>query len=117
PLASLNAGRLADDVERLHDLGEVARARMALAAVDEGRFFFCADWLRLPAARAEPAAGRWIRGARHVALEHDPFAPAALARLLDRHLRQKRLRVRVRRALVDVVPSSDPGEPAGVHNG
>ena len=30
----LDAGRLADDVERLHDLCEVARTRMALAAVD-----------------------------------------------------------------------------------
>ena len=75
----------AGDAQRLHDLREVAGAGMALPAVDQRRLLFRADRLRLPAARAEPAAGGRIRGARHVALEHDPLALPTLRRLLDRN--------------------------------
>src|SRR5205823_3450874 len=98
---------LPDDVERLDDLGEMAGAGMALAAIDEGGLLFGADRLRLPAPRPETAAGRRVRRRRHVALEHDPLALAALAGLLDRDGRQERLSVRMRRPLVDVVPRPD----------
>src|SRR4051812_20637523 len=107
----LSAGRrrrrLPDDVERLDDLREMAGARMSLAAVDEGGLLFRTDRLRLPAPRPEAAAGRRVRRGRHVALEHDPLALAPLPGLLDRHGRQERLRVRMRRPVVDVVPRPD----------
>src|SRR5579864_4608165 len=92
-------------------------ARVPLTAVDEGRLFFGADRLRFPAAGAEPAAGRRVRRAWHVALEHDPLPLAALARLLDRNRRQKRLRIRMRRALVDLVPRADLDHLAEIHHG
>src|SRR2546421_5462377 len=50
--------RLARQLQRLDDLGEVACARMALAAVDQDPILFRADRLRLPAARAAPAPPR-----------------------------------------------------------
>src|SRR4051812_33380814 len=92
PASALRLRGLADEVERLDDLGEMTGAGMALTAIDEGRLLLGADLLRLPAARAEPAAGRRVRRRRHVALEHDPLPLPALARLLDRHRRQERLR-------------------------
>src|SRR6266508_7036946 len=70
--------RLADDVERLHDLGEVTRARVTLPAIDEGRLFLGADGLGLPATGAEAAAGRRVRRARDVTLQHDALALSAL---------------------------------------
>ena len=89
---------------------------MARAAVDELRLLLGADRLRLPAARAEAAARRRVGRARDVALQHDPLALAALARLLDRHRRQERLRVRMRRALVDVVLRADLDDLAEIHH-
>src|SRR5262249_10555397 len=43
-------GGLVDDLQRLHDLREVAGAGVALAAVDQLRILLRADRLRLPAA-------------------------------------------------------------------
>src|SRR5262249_57808959 len=63
---------LPDDVERLHDLGEVAGTRVTLAAVDQRRLFLCADRLRLPATRPEAAAARRGRPRRDIPLENDP---------------------------------------------
>ena len=59
--------------------------------------------LRLPAAGAEPAARRRVHGRRHVAGEHDPPALALELRVRHRHRRQQGLRVRMGRAVVDVV--------------
>src|SRR5436190_1493916 len=100
-------GRLTDHVERLHDLREVTGAGMSLAAIDQQGLFLGADRLSLPATRAEAATGGRIRRARHIPLEHDPLAFAALARLLDRDSRKQRLRVGMRRLLVDLVPRPD----------
>src|SRR4051794_19499080 len=89
---------------------------MALAAIDQCGLFLRADRLRLPAPRAEATARRRVRRRRHVALEHDPLTPAALSRLLDRDRRQERLRVRVRRLLVDLVLRPDLDDLAEVHD-
>src|SRR5258708_29406671 len=94
----------------------MARARVALAAVDERGLLLGADRLRFPAPRAEAASGRRIRGARNVTLEHDPLALAALRRLFDRHRRQKRLRIRMRRLLVDLLPLADLDDLAEIHD-
>ncbi len=75
----------------------------AYPAFDERRLLLRADLLRLPAARAEAAAGRRVRRARHVALEHDPLrAFRAGPGRLDRHGGEERLRVRVHRRAVDL---------------
>jgi hypothetical protein len=47
---------LLDELERLDDFREVARAGMAVPAIDERRLLLGADRLRLPAAGAESAA-------------------------------------------------------------
>ena len=63
------------ELERPQHLGEVARReQLGPRGVvrDERRLLLGADLLRLPAARAEAAARRRVRRARHVALEHDP---------------------------------------------
>ena len=53
-------------LEHRHWLGEVARAQLAVAAVDQRRLLDAADLLRLPAARPEAAARRadWPGSAR-----------------------------------------------------
>ena len=89
---------------------------MPLPSVDQRRLFLGADRLCLPAAGPEPAARRWVRGVRDIALEHDALAPAPVRRILDRDRRQQRLRVRVRRALEDVVPRPDLNDLAEVHH-
>src|SRR5438270_2813714 len=112
------AGRLgAGDAQRLHDLREMAGARMTLPAVDQRRLLLRTDRLRLPAARAEPAARRRIRGAGHVALEDDPLALPSLRRLFDRHRGEERLRVRMRGPLVDVLLRAELDDLAEVHDG
>src|SRR4051794_10253612 len=90
---------------------------MTGAAVDELRLFDCADVLSLPAPRAEAAARGRIRRTRHVALEHDPLAPAALAGLLDRYGGEQRLRIRVRRRVIDLVLLADLHDLPEVHDG
>src|ERR1051326_7902552 len=109
--------RRRNEVERLHDLGEVTRGRMALPTVDECGLFLGADRLRLPAARPEPATRGRVRRARHVALEHDPLSLSAPRRLLDRHRRQQRLRVRMRRLVVDLVLVADLDDLPEIHDG
>ena len=99
------------------DLGEVTGAAMAESAVLERRLDLGADLLRLPAARAEAAAGGRVRGVRHVALEDDALALAALVGALDRHGREQGLRVGVRRPLVHVVAAADLHDLAEVHHG
>ncbi len=90
---------LLDESSGASDLGEVARDRMVPCRRRGTSAGSClgADLLRLPAARAEAAARRRVRRARHVAFEHDPLALAALVRDLDRHRREQRLRVRMHR--------------------
>ena len=83
--------------------GEVARDRVALAAVDERGLLLGADVLRLPAAGPEPAPARRVDRARHVAFEHDPLPRPLLARVRHGHRGQQRLRVRVAGVLVQVV--------------
>ena len=82
----------------------------------ERRLLLRADLLRLPAARPEAAAGRRVRRARHVSLEHDPRALAALGRGLDRHRREERLRVRMHRRVVDLLARPDLDDLAEVHH-
>src|SRR5438309_68852 len=55
----------------------MARARMAVAMIDERWLDLGADLLRLPAASPEAAARGRVRRAGDVALEHDPLAPPA----------------------------------------
>ena len=90
---------------------------MPLAAVDQRRILLRTDRLCLPAARPEPATRRRVGRVRHVALEHDPLALPALARLLDRNRGEQCLRVRMRWALVDVRPGSDLDDTSEVHDG
>src|SRR6185312_14614743 len=77
--------RVADQRRRGRDLRQrdravrfrkVARDRMALAAVDQLGLLLGADGLRLPAARSEAAARRWIGRAWHFAAEDDALAHA-----------------------------------------
>jgi hypothetical protein len=75
---------------------------VALAPVDQRRVLDGADVLRLPAPRPEVAARGRVGRRGQVALQDDPRLGAAQRRLVRRDRRQQRLRVRVRRALVDV---------------
>src|SRR5581483_5492032 len=50
------------------------------------------------------------------AFEHDPLPLAALRRLLDRHRRQERLRVRMRRLVVDLMLVADLDDLPEVHD-
>src|SRR5947209_15534613 len=95
----------------------MARARMAVAMIDERWLDLGADLLRLPAASPEAAARGRVRWAGDVALEHDPLPLAALGRVVDRHGRQERLRVGVRRPLVDVLAGADLDDLAEIHHG
>src|SRR5947207_12901864 len=90
---------------------------MALPAIDECRLFLGADRLRLPAARPEAAAGRRVRRARDIALEHDPLALAPLRRLFDRYRREQRLRIRMRRLVVDLLLVADLDNLAAIYHG
>ncbi len=58
---------------------------------------------RLPAARAEAAAGRRVDRARHVAGQHDALAAPLDPRVGHGHRREQRLRVGVRGRVVDCV--------------
>src|SRR6185437_5751139 len=112
----VSARRGLNNVERLVDLGEVTGARMPLPSVDQRRLLLGADRLCLPAACSEPAAGRWVRRVRNVALQHDALSPAPVRRIFDRDRRQQRLCVRVRRALEDVVSRPDLDDLSEIHH-
>ena len=75
-----------------------------------------ADVLSLPAAGAEPAAGRGVGRARHIALEHDLVAVTAQRRIGHGHGGQQRLRVGVGRALVDLLLVAGLHDLAEVHD-
>ena len=81
-----------------------------------GGILLGADLLRLPTACPESASRGRVRGARNVALEHDPLALAAQVRGLDRNGREKRLRVRVHGRLVELLSSPDLHDPPEVHH-
>ena len=72
----------------------------------------CAFQQRVRKRQPEGRIGR----ARHVAGEDDPPL-AALRRVVDRHGRQERLRVGMRRPLVDLLTCPDLDDLAQVHDG
>jgi len=90
---------------------------MAVPPVDQGRLLDRADLLRLPAARAKAAAGGRVGRARHVAREDDPLALAALGGILDRDGGEQRLRIGMRRVLVDLLARPDLDDLPEVHHG
>src|SRR6266540_459657 len=102
--------------DELQWLGEVARRRVAVAAVDQLGLFGGADVLGLEAARAETAAARRADRARDVAAEHDVLALALLDGIGDGRGRHQRLGVRVHRSLVQLVAVADLHDLAEVHD-
>src|SRR4051812_49126212 len=94
---------------------EVARGDVAAGLLVEHRLLDRAHLLALPAARVEPARGRRVRRARHVAAEYLTAALSARAR--HRHGRQQRARVRVARMRVEGLAVRDLDDLAEVHHG
>ena len=71
----------------------------------------------VPAAGAERAAGRHVQRTRHVAFKDDALARSCDIRVRNRNGRQKRLRIRVLRVLVQLVGVRDLDDLAEVHDG
>src|ERR1043166_5271391 len=84
----------------------VERRRVDVAvALDEAR-----------AARMEPARARWVDRVRHVALEDDLLASAALLGVGDRHSREQRAGVGMLRSEVELVAIGELDAVAEVHH-
>ena len=97
--------------------GEVAGHLVTLADLQQRRLHLRADLLGELAAGAEPATGRRVDRARHVALEADALTAAADRGLLHvRNGRDQRLRVRVVRVQVERLPVGDLDDLAEVHH-
>ena len=94
----------------------MAGGEVAVAVRRERRLGRAADLGRVAAAGVEPAAGRRVGGAGHVALEHDPLAPREVG-IRDRHRREQRLRVGMHRRRADVLRRPDLDHLAEVHDG
>src|SRR5260221_275814 len=95
---------------------EVAGGPVTRRVLDELRVDLGADLLRLPAPRVEAAAGRRVHRGRHVAGKNDPLALALDGRIGDRHGRKERLRIRVKRVLVEVDAVAELDDLAEVHD-
>jgi len=66
------------------------------------------------AARMEGTPGRWLQGARQIALDH--AAPAVAIRARRRHGGEQRLRIRVQRPAEDHASRSLFDDPAEIHD-
>ena len=98
-------------------LGQPARAHLPLAHVDERWFLDPAAIERARTPRAEPAAGRDVRGVRRFADQDRAACPFALRRWLrGRRDRDERPGVGVLRAADDPLGRSDLHDPAEVHH-
>ena len=71
---------------------------------------------KLLATRAEPAAGRGIRGTRNIALQDDPPPCALLPRIRQRNGRKQRLSVRMRGHAEYLIDVSDLDDLAEIHH-
>ena len=116
-LGSTEAPALTGDLLGELHLGEVAGNWMTLPSVDEFGCLFGTNPLSLPAPCAETTTRGRVRRTGHITLEHDPSPILPPCRIGDRNCGKERLRVRVRRVVVDLILVALLDDFAEIHHG
>uniref|UniRef100_A0A6J7MXT6 Unannotated protein n=1 Tax=freshwater metagenome TaxID=449393 RepID=A0A6J7MXT6_9ZZZZ len=94
----------------------MAGHRVSLPAVHQCRFLDGTAILRPRAAGAKATARRGVERARHLTVDREPSARPLETGVRDRHCREQRPGVRVRRCTIDVLGRADLDNLSEVHH-